>query len=49
MERADYGRGFEETLRLCQKVTKTYRGSKETLRHIKRIEECLKRLVNEAN
>ena len=49
MERAYCSRGFEETLRLCQDVIKTFRGSEETLKYIQRVEECLRKLVNETN
>jgi len=49
MERIYRGKGFEETLRLCQEVMKTFRGSEETLKYIQRVEECLRRLVEEAN
>ena len=34
MERAYCSRGFEETLRLCQEVIETFRGSEETLKYI---------------
>jgi len=47
MERAYSGRGLEETLRLCQEVVKTFRGSEETLKCIQRVEECLRKLVDE--
>jgi hypothetical protein len=49
VESAYYGRGFEETLRQCQDVMKNFQGSKKTLKHILRIEECLKRLVDETS
>ena len=49
MERAYCRRGFEETLRLCQEVMERFEGSEETLRCIQRIEECLRRLVDETN
>ncbi len=41
------GKGFEETLRLCRDVTKSFQGSEDTLRYIQRVEECLRRLVAE--
>ena len=47
MERAYSGRGLEETLRLCQEVKKTFQGSEETLKCIQRVEECLRKLVDE--
>lgn len=47
MERAYSVRSFEETLRLCQEAAKTFRGSKETLKCIQRVEKCLKKLVDE--
>jgi hypothetical protein len=47
MERAYSGRSFEETLRLCQKVAKTFQGSEETLKYIQRVEKCLRKLVDE--
>jgi len=49
MERAYYGRGFEETLRQCQDAKKNFQGSKKTLKYLLRIEECLKMLINETN
>jgi len=49
MERAYHERGFEETLRRCQEVMKTFQGSEETLKCIQRVEECLRRLVDETN
>jgi hypothetical protein len=49
VERAYYGRGFEETLRQCQDVKKNFQGSKKTLKYLLRIEECLKMLINETN
>jgi len=42
-----FGKGFEETLRLCQDVTKSFQGSEDTLRYIQQVEECLRRLVVE--
>jgi hypothetical protein len=47
--RAPWGRSFEETLRLCQEATRTFRGSEETLKCIQQVEECLRRLVDETN
>ncbi|UCD39502.1 MAG: hypothetical protein JSV87_03565 [Candidatus Bathyarchaeota archaeon] len=47
--RISYGRDFKETLRLCREVTKAFRGSEETLRCIQRVEECLKRVLDETN
>jgi len=47
MERVYSGRGFEETLRLCQEVVKTFRGSEETLKCIQRVEECLRKMVDD--
>ncbi|MCK5562586.1 hypothetical protein KAI30_00310 [Candidatus Bathyarchaeota archaeon] len=49
MDRAYCGTGFEETLRQCQEAVKTFRGSEETLKCIQRIEECLRKLVDESN
>lgn len=49
LNRACYTTGFEETLRLCQNTVKTFRGSEETLKCIQRIEECLRKLVEESN
>ena len=42
-------RSFEQTLVRCQEVVKTFQGSAETLKHIQRVEECLRRLVDETN
>ncbi len=49
LDRAYCGTGFEETLRQCQEAVKTFRGSEETLKCIQRIEECLRKLVDESN
>lgn len=49
LERVHQWRGFEETLRQCNEVTRTFRGSKETLKCIRRVEECLRRLVDETD
>ena len=49
MERTYRGTGFEETLKLCREAMKNYWGSDETLNCIQRIEECLRKLVEETN
>ena len=45
LERTRYRRAFEDVLRQCQETVKNFEGSEETLRHIQRVEESLKRLV----
>jgi len=49
VERAYSGKGFEETLRQCHQVMKNFQGSKETLKCILRVEECLRRLLDESS
>ena len=49
LERMRCRRAFEDILRQCQETMKMFEGSEETLRHIQRIEESLKRLVTETN
>ncbi|MCZ2856750.1 MAG: hypothetical protein O2U62_06620 [Candidatus Bathyarchaeota archaeon] len=49
MERIRYRRAFEDVLRQCQETMERFEGSEETLRHIQRVEESLKRLVTEIN
>ena len=49
LERIRYRRAFEDVLRQCQETMKRFEGSEETLRHIQRVEESLKRLVTETN
>ncbi|HKZ94358.1 MAG TPA: hypothetical protein VJ249_07250 [Candidatus Bathyarchaeia archaeon] len=40
-------KGLEDVLLQCHKIMKTFQGSEETLRHIQRVEESLKRLIVE--
>jgi len=49
LERIRYRRAFEDVLRQCQEAMERFEGSEETLRHIQRVEESLKRLVTETN
>jgi len=49
LERIRYRRAFEDVLRQCQETMERFEGSEETLRHIQRVEESLKRLVTEIN
>jgi len=49
LERIRYRRAFQDVLRQCQETMKGFEGSEETLRHIQRVEESLKRLVTETN
>ena len=49
LERASNKKGLENALLQCHRVIETFQGSDETLRHIKHVEESLKRLITEAN
>jgi len=45
LERVQCGKGFESALALCQEIIGRFEGSEETLRHIRRVEESLRRLT----
>jgi len=47
LERTQGKRGLETALMQCHKVMETFRGSEETLMHIRRVEESLRRLIVE--
>jgi len=47
LERTQGKKGVETALLQCHKVMETFHGSEETLRHIRRVEESLKRLIVE--
>jgi len=49
LEKVQYNKGFEKALRQCRDVIERFEGSEETLRHIRRVEESLKRLLAETN
>jgi len=49
LERIRYWAAWETALRQCHEVIETFEGSKETLRHIQRVEEALRRLVAVTN
>ena len=49
MERAGNKKGLESALLQCHRVIETFQGSKETLRHIKHVEESLRRLIVETD
>jgi hypothetical protein len=49
LERATNKKGLENALLQCHRVMETFQGSEETLRHIKHVEESLRRLIADAN
>jgi len=49
LERIRYWGAGEKALRQCHEIMETFEGSKETLRHIQRVEEALRRLVATTN
>jgi len=49
LERAYNKKGLENALLQCHKVMETFHGSEETLKHIKHVEESLRRLTVETD
>ena len=49
VERIQSTRGLENALSQCHKVMEAFDGSEETLAHIRRVEESLRRLIAEAD
>jgi len=49
LERATNKKGLENALLQCHKVIETFQGSEETLRHIRHVEESLRRLIVETD
>jgi len=49
LERAQGRKGLENALLQCHKVMETFQGSEETLRHIRLVEESLRRLIVETD
>jgi hypothetical protein len=49
LERVHARKGLENALLQCHKVMETFHGSEETLRHIQRVEESLRKLIVEAD
>ena len=49
LERAGNKKGLENALLQCHIVIETFQGSEETLRHIKHVEESLRRLTVETD
>jgi len=47
LERTQGKKGVETALLQCHKVMETFNGSEETLKHIRHVEESLKRLIVE--
>lgn len=45
LERVNARKGLENALLECHKVMETFNGSEETLRHIRRVEESLRKLI----
>lgn len=49
MERGHSTKGLENALLQCHKIMEAFRGSEETLAHIKRVEESLRKLIVETD
>jgi hypothetical protein len=49
LERAQNRKGLENALLQCHEIMETFQGSEETLRHIRRVEESLRKLTAEAD
>ena len=49
MERGYHKKGLESALLQCHRIMEVFRGSEETLAHIKRVEESLRRLIVETD
>jgi len=49
LERGYNKKGLENALLQCHRIMGTFRGSEETLAHIKRVEESLSRLIVETD
>jgi hypothetical protein len=45
LERAQSRKGLEDALLQVHEIIETFQGSDETLRHIRRVEESLRKLV----
>lgn len=45
LERVQSRKGLESALLECHEIIETFQGSEETLRHIRRVEESLRRLI----
>ncbi len=49
LERAQGKKGLKNALLQCQEVMETFQGSEETLKHIRLVEESLRRLIVETD
>lgn len=45
LERVQSRKGLESALLECHEIIETFQGSEETLRHIRRVEESLRKLI----
>lgn len=49
LERVQSRKGLENALLECHEIIETFQGSEETLRHIRRVEESLRKLTGETD